>query len=386
MNIKTEYYASRYEELSVLSDTEKNKIVLVKNKDTGELAVRKTMGLNAYKVYNKLKGINNKNLAKVHDCFTVDGKCIVFEEHINGKRMDSIISNGSLDIYTAVCYEIQLCNALIDIHRMGIIHRDISPKNIIVTNDGILKLIDFDIARQEKADASKDTEIWGTAGYAAPEQYGFAQTSERSDIYSMGALLRAMVTGKVDGDFGMMGRTVSENQNKVNVTKIKKIIAKCTEMDSRNRYGSVEELLLELQKSIRQYNEKIEEKAQTENLPEITWKYVLRTIPGFKSGNIIFEIFAACTYGLFLWAGAFAGWSLPVMLIGKIYAVVMYEAFLFIPYMYLTNIAHIAQRFPKMKFKTKLTRILYQMIVAFVFMLLIVIIMGLTLPLGTNNK
>lgn len=389
MDIKTEYYTSRYEDLSVLSDTDKCKTVLVKNTDTGELAVRKTMDINAYKIYNALKDIRNRNLAQIYECFTVDNKCVVFEEYINGKRMDSIIASNEIDVYRAVEYEMQLCNALLDIHNKGIIHRDIQPKNIIVTNDGVIKLIDFDIARQEKIGVSKDTEFWGTAGYAAPEQYGFAQTNERSDIYSMGVLLCAMITGKEDGDLASVRTKESFQKNKVNFTKIEHIITKCTEMDSRNRYSSVEELLLELRKSISQYSE---EKEQTkehkteEKLPKLTWKYVLRTIPGLKSGNIIYEIFALCIYGVLLWAFGFAGWTLPVLGIKKIYAVIMYEAFFIIPYMYLANIAHIAQRFPKMSFKTKFSRILYQISTAIVVMILLVIIMAFTLPVTANNK
>lgn len=111
MDIKTEYYISRYEELSVLSDTEKGKTVLVKNTDTGELAVKKTMGSGASKVYNRLKTINNQNMAKVYDCFTIDENCVVFEEYINGKRLDSIIANSPLNSSQAVQYEMQLCNA-----------------------------------------------------------------------------------------------------------------------------------------------------------------------------------------------------------------------------------------------------------------------------------
>ena len=381
MDIKTEYYLNKYEELSVLSDTYKCKTTLVKNVDTGELSVKKIMDINAYKIYNKLVDVSNRNIPKVYDCFIINGKCVIIEEYINGKRLDSM----SCDVYQAVCYEIQLCNAVSAIHKLGIIHRDINPKNIIVTNDGVIKLIDFDIARHEKIGASKDTEYLGTVGYASPEQYGFAQTNERSDIYSMGVLLRAMITGKEDGDLNIAKNKLPVKQYKVNITKIEKVITKCTEMDSRNRYSNVEELLFELKESVKIYEEQIEEKEQSENLPLITWKYVLKTIPGFKSGNIVFEIFAICIYALFVWAFGMAGWSLPVMLIGKIYAVVMYEVFLIVPYMYLTNIVHIAQRFPKMKFKTRFIRILYQIFAAFVWMLLIVIVMGITLPLETNK-
>ena len=125
----------------------------------------------------------------------------------------------------------------------------------------------------------------------------------------------------------------------------------------------------------------IDKVIKEEQLPDISWKYVLRTIPGFKSGNYVFEILATCIYVTFILAFGSIGWDMPVNWIQRIYAIIMYEAFFIVPYMYLTNIAHIAQRLPKMNFKRKFSRIIFQIFMSFISMIFITIVIGMTLPL-----
>src|ERR671923_52691 len=75
-----------------------------------------------------------------------------------------------------------------------IIYRDLKPSNIMLTPEGVLKLIDFGVARTYKARKSKDTVAMGSAGYAPPEQYGKGQTDARSDVYALGATLLHLLT------------------------------------------------------------------------------------------------------------------------------------------------------------------------------------------------
>jgi len=90
---------------------------------------------------------------------------------------------------------VKICDVLSYIHAEGIVYRDLKPDNVIIKSDGSIKLIDFGIARVYKRGKLKDTVIMGTPGYAAPEQYGTSQTDQRSDIYSLGALMHHIVTG-----------------------------------------------------------------------------------------------------------------------------------------------------------------------------------------------
>ncbi|MCM1256313.1 MAG: protein kinase [Roseburia sp.] len=83
----------------------------------------------------------------------------------------------------------QILEGLDVIHRLKLVHRDINPQNIVISSDGVVKIIDFGIGRMYKELQGRDTEFLGTAGYAAPEQFGFSQSDARTDIYSVGVIL-----------------------------------------------------------------------------------------------------------------------------------------------------------------------------------------------------
>lgn len=121
----------------------------------------------------------------------------------------------------AVKLLLELCAAIKALHRAGIIHRDIKPSNIICGNDGHIRLIDFDSARLRVEFQSRDTEILGTGGYAAPEQYGFMQTDDRSDIYAFGVTMEEIL---------------GENAEK---PKFRRIIRRCTQFDPDRRYRDI---------------------------------------------------------------------------------------------------------------------------------------------------
>lgn len=90
-----------------------------------------------------------------------------------------------------------LCDILHKLHGNlpPIIHRDIKPSNIIFSSDGVVKLIDFNAARELRAEQNEDTRLMGTRRFAAPEQYGFGQSDPRTDIYALGITFYYMLTG-----------------------------------------------------------------------------------------------------------------------------------------------------------------------------------------------
>src|SRR5699024_6653849 len=105
---------------------------------------------------------------------------------------------------------IQICKALWVLHSMAAVHRDIKPENVILRGSDAV-LIDFDAARLHKPDHETDTQILGTTGFAAPEQYGLSQSDTRTDIYSLGILINVMLTGERPSKKlaeGHMGRVV----------------------------------------------------------------------------------------------------------------------------------------------------------------------------------
>ena len=127
------------------------------------------------------------------------------------------------------------CRILAQLHRAEppIIHRDIKPGNIILTEDGTVKLLDMNAARQLSEGKEADTRLLGTAGYAAPEQYGFAQSDARTDIYAAGVLMNVLRTGCLP-------------QEKLAGGSLRRIVRKCTHIDPNRRYASAGELLAAL--------------------------------------------------------------------------------------------------------------------------------------------
>lgn len=168
-------------------------------------------------------------------------RCIL-REYIEGVSLDQYVKGHIMTEDVARDLAIALAEAMKALHTSNpvIIHRDIKPKNIIVRDDGSLALIDFGISRVYKKEATSDTVISGTEGFAPPEQYGFMQTDIRSDIYSFGVVLSWLLTGK-------------EQPLKLPLTKLEKVAAKCCAFAPDKRYKNDDELLDALRRTTREY-------------------------------------------------------------------------------------------------------------------------------------
>ncbi len=136
----------------------------------------------------------------------------------------------------------QLCDILTYLHsrKPPVIHRDIKPQNIILTDQGQVKLIDFGISRVYSPQAQTDTRHFGTEGFAPPEQYGFAQTDSRSDIYSLGIVLGWMLTGE---------SAPQKAAQAIEGKALKRIYKKCTAFAPGSRYASAQQLKAALAKA-----------------------------------------------------------------------------------------------------------------------------------------
>ncbi|RKJ66315.1 serine/threonine protein kinase [Roseburia sp. 1XD42-69] len=254
-----EYLEVRFQTLDVLGDSEKGSTYLSKDIVTGELVVLKHISKERASVYERLLDVEHRNL--VHIFYVAEGKkdALVVMEYISGKTLEDYIEEKTnLTGKEALGFSKQLAEGLCTVHGLNLVHRDLNPGNILISSDGVVKVIDFDIGRIYKEKQGRDTEFLGTAGYAAPEQFGFSQSDARTDIYSFGVVLNVMLTGKLPYE-----QCFKEG-------KPGKVIQKCTRMEPELRYQSAEELLKELQ-SIH-----IEEKPLTK---------VLSVIPGFRTGK-----------------------------------------------------------------------------------------------------
>jgi serine/threonine protein kinase len=145
-----------------------------------------------------LEQLHHPNLPVVADRFEYQGRPTLVMEFVPGQTLEDRMreTNAPLLEQQVLGYGIQIARVLHYLHTRTppIIYRDLKPSNIMLTPDGVLKLIDFGVARTYKVRKSKDTVAMGSAGYAPPEQYGKGQTDARSDVYALGATLLHLLT------------------------------------------------------------------------------------------------------------------------------------------------------------------------------------------------
>lgn len=219
---------NEYIRYRVLNTTEMANTYIMLNKHTNKKVILKHIN---YKnpVYSKMLDIKSKYLPEIFEVVYNENETVVLEEYIDGITVDEVLQTG---LYTEEgVREVMkaLCTALDVLHRNGIYHRDIKPENIMVDTEGNVKLIDFSIARIENK-KKKDTMKLGTVGYAAPEQFGFGSSDERTDIYALGVLINVMLVGE-------------HPSQKICTGKWKHIVQKCTNINPDDRFQTVQELM-----------------------------------------------------------------------------------------------------------------------------------------------
>ena len=148
-----------------------------------------------------LRALSHPNLPRIYDAFNERGRSYLVMDFINGKTLLQMLTesgNRPLPMLQVLDYARQLCAVLAYLHQQHppIIFRDLKPTNVMVTASGHVFLIDFGIARFFKEGQEQDTRFLGSPGYAAPEQHGTAQTTPRSDLYSLGATLHYCLTAR----------------------------------------------------------------------------------------------------------------------------------------------------------------------------------------------
>ena len=165
----------------------------------------------------------------VYEAAEQDGENIVIEEFVQGDTLDFLLKEALFSPQETKQTIKQLCQGLWVLHSMAAVHRDIKPENVILRGSDAV-LIDFDAARLHKPQAEADTQILGTTGFAAPEQYGLGQSDTRTDIYSLGVLMNVMLTGQ-------------HPSKKLAEGRLGRIIQRCTQINPAKRYKNVLHLM-----------------------------------------------------------------------------------------------------------------------------------------------
>ena len=216
-----------YSVVELLSQKNGCKVLRLRNKENGKDLVLRSFPA-PLASYEKIQKIRQTNLPEVYDVSEMDDGQIVLEEYIDGITVAQVMEIDRYRPAGAKKVLLGVCDALTVLHSRGIIHRDVKPENVMIEKSGRVVLIDLNASRV-KSEASKDTVILGTVGYASPEQLGISQTDARTDIYAAGVLYNVMLTGahpSVAIASGKAGR----------------IVRKCTAVNPAERYQSAQEL------------------------------------------------------------------------------------------------------------------------------------------------
>ncbi len=219
-------------------------LVAIKEINLGGLSPRDM--IEATDTFNRemllLSGLEHPSLPRIHDHLTDPEHWYLVMDFIEGETLEEYLESTKdkhLPVDEVLDIGIQLCTVLHYLHtrQPPIIFRDVKPANIMRTPSGQLYLIDFGIARRFRPGQKRDTTVPGSPGYAPPEQYGRAQTTVQSDIYSLGATLRSLLTGK-DASEAVLS-SASPHVQRVPVD-LEHLLAQMLELDANKRPASME--------------------------------------------------------------------------------------------------------------------------------------------------
>lgn len=223
-----EAVTTEYDTLHVLKQSPRGTVSVVRHKKSGTRYVfRRYSG--SGEVYRRLLSVLCPHLPQIMEAAEQDGQTAVLEEYVQGDTLAELLMGARLTEREARQVTMQLCQALHVLHSMGAVHRDVKPENVILRGSDAV-LIDFDAARIYKDESESDTQVLGTTGFAAPEQYGIFQSDERADIFSLGVLLNIMLTGK-------------HPSREMAAGKMGRIVRKCTMTAPEQRYQSARALM-----------------------------------------------------------------------------------------------------------------------------------------------
>ncbi|XCP84505.1 protein kinase [Roseburia hominis] len=283
MRIDEEYRLSEYQDLGALN-TRKN-IRLKRHKISGIICVEKRAAGKLFPVYQYLKENSSVHIPKIYECIPDKDEIIIIEEYIEGRTLADLLTERCMEEEETVQIALELCSALKILHHATpmIICRDLKAENVIIDKTGHVKLIDFNIARIFREGQHRDTVLLGTAEYAAPEQFGYFQTDNRTDIYALGVLINYMLSGKFPVEQIVRG-------------KMEKIVRKCISLEPKERYQSVEEIEREFVRLYRQYP--VSKQYGNEGPNRGISDFLL---PGFRSKKVWKMAIAVMGYAFITW-------------------------------------------------------------------------------------
>jgi serine/threonine-protein kinase len=214
--------------------------------------------------------LNHPNITAVYDVGTLDGSPYVVSELLEGETLRSRLAGGALAPRRAIDYAIQIAHGLAAAHEKGIVHRDLKPENLFVTKDGRVKILDFGLAKlTRREEVGRETDlpttaagtepgiVLGTLGYMSPEQVRGKPADARSDIFSFGAILYEMLSGKRafhgDSAADTMSAILMKEPEELSASNrnlppgLDRIVRHCLEKNPEARFHSTHDLAFDLE-------------------------------------------------------------------------------------------------------------------------------------------
>ena len=182
---------NEYELVEVIKSGDQGRVERVRRTCDDTQWIRRIYPDDKREIFKVLASIDDRHIPHIEEIAFSDNTTVI-EEDVPCITLREYMLLKKITRKQALSISEQLLGILVVLHDLSIIHRDIKPENILIDTDSIIHLIDFGIARIYRADSIRDTSLFGTAGYAAPEQYGFSQTDYRSDLYSVGMVMKEL--------------------------------------------------------------------------------------------------------------------------------------------------------------------------------------------------
>jgi serine/threonine protein kinase len=215
--------------------------------------------------------LNHPNICTIYDIGEQDGQAFIAMEYVSGKTLDQLIGRNGLRLNQALKYAVQIAEPLAKAHSAGIIHRDLKPSNVMVTENDLIKVLNFGLAKIAETTTSEFAEtasvkapcpnteqgvIVGTTPYMSPEQAEGKKVDTRSDIFSFGFLLYEMLTGQRafsgDSRLSTLSAILKEEPRPVSSINhdvprdLEKIISHCLRKDPDRRFQHMDDLKVAL--------------------------------------------------------------------------------------------------------------------------------------------